>query len=277
MKLVSFDRRTILLGGAISALSLVNSSFAQNNDDITAVSIIPPLPEDLAAKSGDAPAPYIEVQPTGTGRPSDIEIKTAELILKNAPFDCKPIEVAEYFLAVGAGAYGAPLRSYAREWPVRANPVIFHFFSSTLTKPDGDVTPWCAAFLNWCILRSKAKERDEIGQAPGSFSISGKRFPTDNIRQFTTNSASSGSFRCWADISTPRRGDIVVFRDAGTDAMTAQCLGTGHVAFYLSVPRPGYVRVLGGNQLSPGSGGAVTVADMPTGSGSRFMKFVAKR
>jgi hypothetical protein len=175
---------------------------------------------------------------------------------------------------VGAGAYGSELRPFAREWPVRANPLISHFFSATLTKPQGDTTAWCAAFMNWCLLRSHANASDEVGASPGYYSVSGKKFSDENLTKFSTNSASSGSFRCWDPISSPRRGNIVVFKNAGTDSLTPACQGQGHVAFFLSIPRAGWVRVLGGNQSDPGSGGAITVTDMKTGAGSRFMQFV---
>ncbi|MGJ4927904.1 CHAP domain-containing protein [Bradyrhizobium sp. HKCCYLS2038] len=245
--------------------------------DAKRISDLPPLPADLVTQSGEPAAPYADLGPVGTAKPSDTEKNRAYEILLQAPFGVPPIEVAQYFLAVGAGAYGAELRPFAREWPVRANPLIAHFFSSTLTKPEGDSTAWCAAFMNWCLLRSHAQSTDEIGASPGYYSVSGKRFSDDNLKSFSTHSASSGSFRCWPDIQSPKRGDIVVFKNAGTDGLTPACQGQGHVAFFLSVPRSGWVRVLGGNQSDPGSGGAITVAEMQTGPGSRFMKYVSPK
>jgi hypothetical protein len=35
--------------------------------------------------------------------------------------------------------------------PTLANPVIVLFFLATKTEPSGDKTPWCAAFMNWCL------------------------------------------------------------------------------------------------------------------------------
>src|SRR6202022_1898557 len=142
-----------------------------------------------------------------------------------SPYGVGPIDVAQYFLAVGAGAYGQSYRSFIREWPIRANPLIFHFFSSTLTKPEGDTTAWCAAFVNWCLLRARATASEEIGKSPGFFSVSGKPFSDENIQNHSTNSASSGSFRCWDEVSPPKRGDIVVFKNSGTDALTPSCRG----------------------------------------------------
>src|SRR5204863_3378559 len=127
-----------------------------------------------------------ETADVATAPPSQAETQAAYNLLIQSPFGTTPIDVAQYFLAIGAGAYGNEYRSYVREWPVRANPVIFHFFSSTLTKPEGDTTAWCAAFLNWCLLRARAASDDEIGKSPGLFSISGKPFPDENLKKYST-------------------------------------------------------------------------------------------
>lgn len=249
------------------------AGWAQSADAI--LGSVPPLPAGLEGHSGEPPAPFVEMGVVGTAEPSTTEKDMAYDIMLGSPWGCSPIEVAEYFLAVGAGAFGNEWQPFAREWPVRANPVVFHLFSSTQTRPEGDTTAWCAAFANWCILRAKATARDEIGASPGRFSRSGKPFPTDNMVRFSTNSASSGSFRCWQQTINPKRGDIVVFKDAGTEALTPSCRGSGHVAFYLGEFKPGFVRVVGGNQTLSGSGGAVTVSDMSMKEGSRFMKVVS--
>jgi hypothetical protein len=269
--------RREFLGLAAGAALLANGSFSFAQDalgEVQLISQLPPLPDDLAGQADSPPAPYDQTALVSTARPKMEEIKAADSILRKSPFGVPPIEIAQYFLAIGAGAYGADLRQYAREWPIRANPLIFHFFSATTTKPEGDTTAWCAAFMNWCLLRARATDADEIGRSPGDFSMSGKPFSTENLTKHSTNHASSGSFRCWAETTNPKRGELAVFKNAGTDAMTRSCRGTGHVAFYLEVPRPGWVRVLGGNQTQAGSNGAVTVADMKTTSGSRFMKYV---
>jgi hypothetical protein len=274
---MGMNRREMLVS-AISSLALIQTtSFAQTlqTPDSLRISELPPLPADLASQANELPAPYAEIAPVGTAKPSNDEKNKAYEILLQSPFGVAPIDVAQYFLAVGAGAYGAEFRPFVREWPVRANPLICHFFSATLTKPEGDTTAWCAAFVNWCLLRSHAVTPDEIGASPGYYSVSGTRFPDGNLRKFSTNSASSGSFRCWAETSSPKRGDIVVFKNAGTDGLTVACQGQGHVAFFLNAPKAGWVRVLGGNQSDPGSGGAVTVAERRTSQGSSFMKFVS--
>lgn len=272
-------RRRFLIGTALSVgLGDIYSALAQITttvlEDTQIISSLPPLPPDLASNATENPAPYTDTALVGTASPTDDEVKNAYDVLVNSPRGVAPVDIAQYFLAVGAGAYGQDYRAFAREWPVRANPMIYHFFSATQTRPEGDTTAWCAAFVNWCLLRSRATMADEIGKPPGAFSQSGKPFSDDNLKNHSTNSASSGSFRCWGDIISPQRGDIAVFKDADTDHLTRVCRGSGHVAFVLNVPRPGWVRVLGGNQSLKGSNGAVTVADMTTAPGSRFMKYV---
>jgi hypothetical protein len=271
------NRRTFMMAGLSAGVASLSSAFGQviSEDDTRVLSAVPPLPGDLASNADQPPAPYTDTALVGTAPPTDDEIKKAFEILVNAPLGVAPVDIAQYFLAVGAGAYGEDYRPFAREWPVRANPLIYHFFSATQTKPEGDVTAWCAAFVNWCLLRSYAKTNDEIGKAPGAFSQGGKPFAVENLQAHSTNNASSGSFRCWDAIVSPRRGDIAVFKDSGTDRLTPMCRGSGHVAFFLSTQNPGWIRVLGGNQSLKGSNGAVTVADMKNTPGSRFFKYVA--
>lgn len=285
------NRRRFLIGAGLAGTSPALSAFAQTPppaspnqpavapaaSEMTIVSPLPPLPADLADKASEPPAGFGELGFVGTAPPKAEELDAAYDLMINAPFGGAPIDVAQYFLAVGAGAYGEALRPYAREWPVRANPLIMHFFTSTQTKPEGDVTAWCAAFVNWCLLRAHATSADEIGNVSTGPIKKGKPFSPDNLKRFSTNSASSGSFRCWDAITTPQRGDLTVFRDAGTDDMTKACLGTGHVAFFVKVPSTGWVQVLGGNQTLKGSNGAVTIANMSTQSGSRFMKYVSPK
>jgi hypothetical protein len=272
------DRRHFLLGASVATVSSVMPGLAQiPTSDIEIVSALPPLPPDLSNKASLPPVPYSEAVDVGTAPPSTDEIDKAYELLVNAPLRGAPIDIAQYFLAVGAGAYGETYRPFAREWPVRANPLIFHFFSATRTKPEGDVTAWCAAFMNWCLLRAHASSVDEIGQAPGFYVQKGKPFAPENLTRFSTNNASSGSFRCWDEISSPVRGDIVVLKDAGTDDLTKRCQGSGHVTFFVRNLGPGWVQALGGNQSQLGSNGAITIANVSTQPGSRFLKYVSPR
>lgn len=74
-----------------------------------------------------------------------------------------------------------------------------------------DETPWCSAFVNWCVSRAGLKG---------------------------TGSAAARSWLTWGQpLAVPARGCIVVLtRDGG-----------GHVAFYLR-SSGGRVQLLGGNQ-----------------------------
>jgi len=148
------------------------------------------------------------------------EVTIANRVIAGAPTGPDPYSVAKYFLAVGSGAYGQELTLFTYGWPERWNPVIVDFFQATKTQPEGDLTPWCAAFVNWCFLRA--------------------------LKKPATESASSGSFRCQpTETSTPVEGDLVVFRRKGDPAT---CNGQGHVGFFVRDVGD-RVEVLGGNQI----------------------------
>lgn len=265
------DRRTALLG-ALGFVGIVSAQAqAQTGGDIQVLGDLPPLPDDLKDFAVEPPAPYTELAGVGTGKPKPDEIDKAYEILSSAPFNTSPQDVIEYFLNLPGD-----LAPYRREWPVRANPVIYHFFSATDTKPEGDVTAWCAASMNWFILRSRAKSKDDIGKAPGSFSRSGKAFSPDDIMKYSTHSAASGSFRCWDKTAKPKKGDLLVLANKGTSGLTEYCRGQGHITMFEKMLKKDWAQVIGGNQTSsiPGSNGAVTRAKVFIGSGSRFLKFV---
>lgn len=148
------------------------------------------------------------------------EQQTARAVLAKAPKGPAPLNVATYFLAVGNGDYGANWKPYVKGWPERWNPVIVSFFQATRTNPEGDVTSWCAAFLNWCF--------QQVNSVPA------------------TASASSGSFRSFGtETSSPAKGDIVVFQSTNPVEAAA---GHGHVGFFVA-DYGEEVDVLGGNQI----------------------------
>jgi uncharacterized protein (TIGR02594 family) len=156
----------------------------------------------------------------GKKRPLDAEEKVAASILASSPLGPTPYGVASYFLSVGSGQYGDEWKPYVQGWPVRWNPVIVTFFQATSTEPEGDVTSWCAAFVNWCFLRA------DHGPA--------------------THSASSGSFRSFGTVTgNPSAGDLVVFRRTNVEKAA---LGQGHVGFFVK-DLGDKVQVLGGNQI----------------------------
>ena len=168
------------------------------------------------------------VNETGTANPRVEEIDTALEILERAPTGVTPLSIAEYFWNLHAGLLNTDdqpmLEYYAKEWPVRANPLIVGFFKATnYGKPSGDTTPWCAAFINWVLDRAASGKT----VAPGP-----------------TRSAASKSFRSWGkDTKNPNPGDIAVFRNTKGDP------NFGHVAFFLQYDdNKSHVLILGGNQ-----------------------------
>ncbi len=80
-----------------------------------------------------------------------------------------------------------------------------------------DETPWCSAFVNWCVAQAGIKG---------------------------TKSALARSWLDWGTpISSPRRGCIVIF---------SRNKIFGHVGFYISETQT-HIKVLGGNQEDPQS------------------------
>lgn len=190
-----------------------------------------PLPPSLAASKDDpslvdGPLPTLDfagnIEPFGTKPPYESESKLARQVLSGAPTNCTPLEVASYFWGVGDGRYGETLKPYVVAWPKRWNPVIVEFFRTTGTTPEGDSTPWCAALINYCLVRGAI----------------GRTLPTNSSAP--TKSARAKSFLDWGQPTTmPRPGDIVVFDN--------HVSGGGHVAFFLA-DQGDRVLVLGGNQ-----------------------------
>jgi uncharacterized protein (TIGR02594 family) len=141
------------------------------------------------------------------------ELQKARRIMARAP-RTTPLEVMQYF--ANLRDVNDSCEAYNAGWHGRWNPVILGFFEATDTRiPAQDNSFWCAAFLNWCLER--------CGYRPG------------------TRSSSSGTFRGLpGSTSSPRKGDVVVFRDGNSSC-------TGHVGLYLG--RSGnQVWVIGGNQ-----------------------------
>ena len=171
------------------------------------------------------------------------ERKTAIAIIQDAPSFTSttspaPIDIARYFLSIAQDRgekFPQDWPSYMRAWPFRANPLIVEFFTATGTKPSGDMTAWCSAFMNWCFLRARAGRPDASKMLK------------------PTNSAASASWRKWGKgivydegqsvpkNGTPQVGNIVVFVDRA-DA------DHGHVCFFVA-QEGARLRVVGGNQL----------------------------
>lgn len=105
------------------------------------------------------------------------------------------------------------------------NPRILEYHQATSLKATSDEVPWCAAFVNWCLL--KAGFRDHNGRCG-------------------TNSARARSFLRFGEsvaVHEIQPGDIVIFAHPSNPA-------AGHVAFFHAWKneRTGMMSVCGGNQ-----------------------------
>lgn len=224
---------------------------------------LPPLPSDLAGAAGEPDFFSMQLASgvLGTADPGEAKRKFAQEIMASAPTNCRSIDVAYYFRDLGLGKtiFKEEGRPYARGWPRVYNPVIIELFTSTGLNPlspsfDGDATPWCAAFVNYCIARSRAP--------------SGKIGPADLKRG--TQSASSGSFRCFGkkvpDGANPKEGDIAVWAVDGT--IDGCKPGNGHVGFFVA-NNPDKAKpylIMGGNQSGD------LLKSVPTRNDGMFLK-----
>lgn len=270
-----FDRRQFT-NGLVSSLALAGSALYSKQPRAQVLLKDDPLPKLFSGTEGpDAPiANYAEAltgiplpdtdpssvqqkstSPLGTNEPSREEKYLGQRIINGAPIACTPIEVAEYFRPdTLVNKFGVEAGEYARGWPASRsfNPVIFEFLARMLyVEKDlitiGDKTDWCAAFISWCLLRSRVVSRLE-------------KLPGELIEKYRHPGARS--FLCFGqETKQPKPGDIVVWYDGtgsydcrdSTKAMPIS--GAGHVAFYLG-PSTTLIRgkvveavsVLGGNQ-----------------------------
>jgi uncharacterized protein (TIGR02594 family) len=191
------------------------------------------LPAILLVSRGWAAADWTEVlreaienepdDPIFLGRqplpPDDPRWTEAKSFMDSAPTDGRAVSVAQHFDNV------VPDR-FRKEWPAGyANPLIVLFYAATKTKPSGDVTPWCAAFMSWCI------ERVQIA-SPHSAS-------SRDYRSFGTARWEKGS----PLPGDAKEGDVAVFKSLSNPS-------NGHVTFFLGVDPKAQARIrgLGGNQ-----------------------------
>lgn len=152
-------------------------------------------------------------------------------ILFKAPRNSTPFEVAEYFYNL---RNDEKAKLYIREWADKreANPLVVGFFTSTRTIPSGDLTPWCAAFVNFCFMAS--------GRSGTGSPLSGTFRATEHPDFFP--------------VQSPKPGDIVVFWANGEQGDK----GFGHVAFFQKFENSQYF-TLGGNQGNAIASSAFTV------------------
>lgn len=148
------------------------------------------------------------------GEASVADVYKAFEIIWNQPKSNSPYEIARYYNNLSEkNSFG---ESFTTEWEKSFNPLIVCFFVLAKYQPDGDITPWCAAFINFCIASA--------GLNP-------------------TYSAGSSSFRDYAmNTNKPSPGDLVVFQSRVPSEEWR-----GHVGFYVTQGKNS-VMVLGGNQ-----------------------------
>jgi uncharacterized protein (TIGR02594 family) len=144
-----------------------------------------------------------------------------------------PYDIAKYFVTSLPAKFQTAWPEPNPAHPTLANPIIVLFFLSTKTKPAGDTTPWCSAFMNWCLQNASPKFAGTNN--PGS-------------QSFVRNGGWGTEVWNKTDSWPPReaqRGDIAIFTEKSDPAH-------GHVAFFDGVtPRQSnHVDVLGGNQFN---------------------------
>jgi hypothetical protein len=246
-RLMKHSCSIVMLLNSYSALGASARAQASVRDEMRSIGgrdldPVPPLPPDLRVNTGiDDINNTLNVEQLSAGRlrPLPEEVKEADNIIDACPTATTPIAVAVFLREVALGKKNQEWMQYGRAWPERANPLIVRFFDATDTIPQGDVTAWCAAFVNWCMIHSRRNR-------PGADAFA-----------MPTMSAASGSFRTWGrgiefqkggpepTGFVPRPGDLVVFElmVGGVPDPTR-----GHVGFFVSRDA-GNIVVLGGNQF----------------------------
>jgi uncharacterized protein (TIGR02594 family) len=164
---------------------------------------------------------------------SDPRVVAAKALLDAAPTSGTPFEVAKYFVTNVPARFQYAWPEPDAAHPTDANPLIVEFFRQMgASKDGGDTTPWCAAFVNWCIARVGLKGTG----SPASQSF--LRLPW--LKPIW---AAKGG----GDLAAAKTGDILVFTSS-TDA------AHGHVAFFSRWidEKHSTLEMLGGNQIQPG-------------------------
>ncbi|MBA5801147.1 CHAP domain-containing protein [Rhizobium changzhiense] len=211
-------RRTFLVQ---SALALVTTVSARANDSWEAL---------LKDAIGDA-------NPITLGRiipPASSPLwKEAHDQLDEARKGLRPYDIARYFVTSLPPKFQIAWPEPNPARPTLANPVIVLFFASTRTQPAGDKTPWCSAFVNWCLQNASPAILGTNSAASQSF-----------VKNVGWGTEVWNKRDRWPPTAA-RRGDIAVFTNRSDPAH-------GHVAFFdRATPRqPHHVDVLGGNQFN---------------------------
>jgi uncharacterized protein (TIGR02594 family) len=155
-------------------------------------------------------------------------------VLNSAPTGVAPYQVAQYFKT------SVPTK-FQEAWPeADANPIIVKFFWDMHDHPAGDTTPWCSAFVNWCLRRGGVKGTDDAGS-----------------QSFVNQNWGTEIWRKGGGVPTAAAtGDLAIFRHQSDPAH-------GHVAFFRQINQreSNVIDVLGGNQLERIGGRIVHLID----------------
>ena len=172
----------------------------------------------------------------GFSKPTQEQIEKANEALNGTPKDQHPIDIAESFIM----RYAASDPERISQWPAPQtwNPLIVEFFKATSLRVNNDMVDWCAAFVNWCIVRNNKAGTNSAGSQ--SFITSGKFIKT----------------------KTPRNGDLAVF--TCYDAARGKNLGIGHVGFFKADLGQERIRIVAGNQAKDRHSSIISEADFST-------------
>jgi uncharacterized protein (TIGR02594 family) len=160
----------------------------------------------------------------GSHPPTDEQRKKAAKIIDETPKGPTPYSVARSFV----DRFAKTDPDAISQWPEPQawNPVVKEFFDATTLRVNNDMIDWCAAFVNWCIVRNNKKGTDSA--ASQSFLEPGRYRKTQS----------------------PNEGNLVVF--TWYNKQTGKSGGIGHVAFFKEFVGSEQIRVLGGNQSGDG-------------------------
>jgi uncharacterized protein (TIGR02594 family) len=110
-----------------------------------------------------------------------------------------------------------------------ANPRILEYLRSCGYTTASDETPWCGAFVGWCMHQCQpplACPKNSLGQ---------------NVAIWAP------AWRSWGAQSEPRPGAIAVVQRRDVPVRPAGATSEAHVGMWVAAG-PGSVRLLGGNQ-----------------------------
>jgi uncharacterized protein (TIGR02594 family) len=114
--------------------------------------------------------------------------------------------------------------------PTLANPLIVLLFIATKTDPKGDTTPWCSAFVNWCLTRVGISGTMNASSQSFVDCGWGQEIWRRGGKEIMPISAKTGDLAIFQRLSDPRLGHVCFFHKTSED-------------------QPNSIDVLGGNQL----------------------------